>query len=265
MAEDFGSWAYAVAGGMERDWLEAMTGVGGRPVHPVQAAGLSAAVTAVRLEHYGEEPLRRQLEDIGWLEATALTHHRVIETIARRTRLIPMRLATVYHSDAAVAAMLAARRDDLIAALARVAARTEWGVKIYAPQRRDTGAGPAAAAAAGPAPGSPGAAYLHRRRTELSARQDARRAALASADDIHRALGRLAAAVQLRAPQDPQLTGQPEPMMLNGAYLVDDEQSGRFTTAVQSLAERHPAVRIELTGPWPPYSFATVDEPGAAL
>jgi hypothetical protein len=69
-------------------------------------------------------------------------------------------------------------------------------------------------------------------------------------------------AAQLRAPQSPQLAGQAGQMILNGAYLVDDGRSADFAAAVRDLADRHPAVRIELTGPWPPYSFAAVDVAG---
>ncbi len=267
MTEDLAIWAYAVADSIEREWLDGMTGVGGHPVHTAQGAGLAAAVTAVPLDEYGEEPLRHHLEDIAWLEATAVTHHRVIETIARHRRVVPMRLATMYHSDASVAAMLTARRAELTAALGRVEGRTEWGVKVYAAHsvHPAIAAESPAAAPAGPAPSSPGIAYLRRRRTELSAREDARRDAVASAEDIHSSLRPLTVAAQLRVPQDPRLTGMAEPMILNGAYLVQDTQSAEFAAAVHNLAGRHPGVRIELTGPWPPYSFAAVDGLGAAV
>jgi hypothetical protein len=48
-------------------------------------------------------------------------------------------------------------------------------------------------------------------------------------------------------------------MMLNAAYLVAQDRSREFAAAADRLAGQHPAVRLELTGPWPPYSFAAVD------
>jgi hypothetical protein len=46
-------------------------------------------------------------------------------------------------------------------------------------------------------------------------------------------------------------------MVLNAAYLLDagGEIGDRFAATVAELASAHPELRIELTGPWPPYSF----------
>lgn len=60
-------------------------------------------------------------------------------------------------------------------------------------------------------------------------------------------------------PQDRQLTGIKEPMLLNTAFLVEHGKAQRFANAVDELAERHPALRLERTGPWPPCSFASLD------
>jgi hypothetical protein len=62
----------------------------------------------------------------------------------------------------------------------------------------------------------------------------------------------------LHPPQAPQLTGNDEQMLLNAAYLLDERRDEEFAGAVTALAGQHPAVRVELTGPWPPYSFAGV-------
>ncbi len=79
---------------------------------------------------------------------------------------------------------------------------------------------------------------------------------------MHAALIRLASAAQLRPAQATELSGAPGPMILNGTYLVTDAQSGAFAAAARELADRFPGLRMELTGPWPPYSFATVDASG---
>jgi hypothetical protein len=254
VAADHGVWAYAVAETSRAVLPVDLRGVAGQPVFTVAAAGLAAAVGAVDLAEFGEEALRRNLEDLSWLESTAWAHHRVIDALARSSPVVPMRLATVFRRPEGVAAMLADRRYDLGAALALVEGRTEWGVKVYAE--------PQAAAAApdtGP-PGGPGAAYLRRRKAELSASEAAKRAAAGSAADLHTALSGLATAALVRPLQGPQLAGQAAQMIFNGAYLVDDERSADWSAAVQDLADRHPGIRLELTGPWPPYSFAAIED-----
>lgn len=106
-------------------------------------------------------------------------------------------------------------------------------------------------------------AYLRRRRDALSARRDSWREAAESARLAHAALGRHAAESRLHAPQSPQLSGRTEPMVLNAAYLLDDDRAGQFAQAVAALNDRNPRLRLELTGPWPPYSFAEPDTGGA--
>src|SRR5205814_2826687 len=88
----------------------------------------------------------------------------------------------------------------------------------------------------------------------------ARQEAAASAEDIHTALRGMAVAALVRPAQSPRLTGQAGQMILNSAYLVDNDRAGGWPAAVSDLAGRHRAVRVELTGPWPPYSFAAIDE-----
>ena len=46
-------------------------------------------------------------------------------------------------------------------------------------------------------------------------------------------------------------------MVLNGAYLVDREREAELSAALDELAElAGDGVRLELTGPWPAFTFA---------
>jgi hypothetical protein len=261
VAEATGVWVYAIAEPGRPASLSELSGVGGGPVRPVEAAGLVAIVEDVGLDEYGEAALRRNLEDLAWLEAAARAHHRVIDAVGQLGPVVPMRLATVYRDDAGVSGVLAERGADFHQALRRIGTRRELGVKAYAVLPSESGGAPGSAAARSPAAGAgAGAAYLQRRRSELSASKDARRAALESAQQVHRELSGLAADSRLHAPQAPQLTGIREPMILNAAYLLDDERDDDFATAVSALAKRYPGLRLELTGPWPPYSFTGPEE-----
>jgi hypothetical protein len=261
MADDSGVWLHAVTRGLDPHRLAGLTGVGGGPVRAVEAEGLAAVVSSVDLNEFGEEPLRRNLEDLPWLETVARTHHAVVDAVGRQGPVVPTRLATVYRDDARIAAMLAERRADFSAVLDRVSGRLEWGVKMYAVSGRPPAPEPAEPSKAPAAGGTgPGTAYLRRRRAQLSADERAQQAALDSAEEVHAALARCAEAARRHPPQDRRLSGQAVPMVLNGAYLVDTASSQRFGATVTDLAGRYPAIRLELTGPWPPYSFATIED-----
>ncbi|NJP31541.1 GvpL/GvpF family gas vesicle protein [Micromonospora thermarum] len=249
-------WLHGVVRDVPPETLAATAGMAGTPVRAVRAAGLAAVVSAAPLTEYGEEPLRRNLEDLAWLERAARTHHGVVAALARTGPVVPARLATVYHDDERVAGLLTARRDELAAVLDRLAGREEWGVKGYVVP------GAAPAPTAEPGSGGAGAAYLRRRRAQLTAREEGQRVAGAAAAAVHDALAGHAVAARRHPPQDRRLSGAPTPMMLNGAYLVDTADLPGFTALVGELGERHPELRLELTGPWPAYSF--VDGTGPA-
>ena len=44
--------------------------------------------------------------------------------------------------------------------------------------------------------------------------------------------------------------------MLNGSYLVDGDVVALFMETVTALERSTARIRLEVTGPWPPYSFA---------
>ncbi|WP_405148013.1 GvpL/GvpF family gas vesicle protein [Sphaerisporangium sp. NBC_01403] len=257
---DTGTYLYAVTREEERldpAALEGLTGVAGTPVHTVAHAGLVAYVGTVPLEEFGEGPLRRSLEDLDWVGETARAHHRVVEAVAEAASTAPVRLVTVYSGEDQVRDMLDRRRDDFAAVLAQVAGRREWGVKAYAERAAEPP--PPEPGAQEAAPTRPGTDYLRRRKESLRSRDDAWRDAARRAEEIHAALAAVSVASRRHRPQDPQLSGRDEWMLLNGAYLVEEDLSEEFAATLEAL--RGPGMEIELTGPWAPYSFTQL-EPG---
>ncbi|WP_068158734.1 GvpL/GvpF family gas vesicle protein [Rhodococcus phenolicus] len=258
MTADHGVWVYAVTGaGLPEDAGHDVAGVARETIRTVTAAGLTAVVGTVPLGEFGEEALRSNLENLDWLETVARAHDGVVSAVVRRAPAIPLRLATVYRDDDRVRDVLDARRADFEEALALVTGRTEWGVKAYADL--DAIAASAVEAAGSGAEKGTGTAYLLRRRAQLSARDEAERVATGDADALHSLLLRCAAAGRRQAPTDPTISGRRDRMVLNGTYLVDDDRRDEFAEAVAAARTRFDGLHLELTGPWPPYSFAGAD------
>lgn len=253
---EHGTWVYAVVEGVDPDLLTGMTGVAGEPVRATGASGLTAVVGTVPLASFGEDALRRNLEDIDWLARVAQAHDAVVAAVARAVPAVPFRMATVYFDDTRVESFLDGHADGFRAALSRIAGRSEWGVKALldvselGAEERGRPDGPRGSGA--------GAEYLRRRRAHHLARERADRIAAEQADEIHAALAALAADACLHRPQSQALAQQKAPMILNAAYLVDDGAAAAFADAVDRLDEGRPGVELELTGPWPAYSFATI-------
>lgn len=253
---EHGTWVYAVAEGVGPDLLTGMAGVAGEPLRTTGSNGLAAVVGTVPLATFGEDALRRNLEDIDWLAGVAQAHDAVVAAVARAVPAVPFRMATVYFDDSGVATLLDGRGDGFRATLARVAGRAEWGVKAVLDVSGLNDTGPARA---DDRQGSgAGAAYLRRKREHHLARERIDQLAVEHANEIHAALTAFAVDACLHRPQSPALAQHRSPMILNGAYLVDNDTVGEFAHEVGRQDEQRPGVSLELTGPWPAYSFATI-------
>ncbi|TVL89303.1 GvpL/GvpF family gas vesicle protein [Streptomyces sp. SAJ15] len=252
------TYAYAVARNTEglSGALSEVEGVVGAPVRLTRAPGddeLVAAVSPVPARDFSEEALKRHLEDLAWLEAVARAHHAVVEALAARTSVLPLRLATVYLDDVRVAEVLDAGRAAFLEQLSRLAAHVEWGVKVYVDPSADAAAAAEPEAAGGL---SPGRAYLRGRSAQRRSREESFRAARQAAERVEEVGRRHAADRTRHRAQQGELAGGPGVNVVNDAYLVARDRAERFRTEVERAAEGLPGVRVELTGPWAPYSFA---------
>lgn len=259
MSTDLVVWLYGFTAFPAPPTPRAMSGVGGAPVRHVVHRELVAFVSRVPAAEFGHEPLRGHLEDLDWLSGTARAHNAVIEAVGARAPVVPARLATLCSDEDRVRELLDQRHEHISATLRMLAGRSEWGVKAYGD--RDTLAGQVVGARTTTQPGTgAGAAYLARRRAQLSTEDAVARAGQELAQRIHAELLDVAVAGRQNPPQAPHLSGTRAWMVLNGTYLVDNERAYEFRDAVAALDAEHTGVRLELTGPWPAYSFTEVGQ-----
>ncbi|GJF31121.1 gas vesicle protein [Kitasatospora sp. NE20-6] len=254
-------YAYAVARHTDalQQAVAPLVGVAAAPVglvRPTRGRDPVAVTGPVPAGDFGEDALRAHLEELPWLETLARTHHAVVEAVARHTTVLPLRLATVYLDDARVRSVLDDRQDTFLARLAELAGRVEWGVKLYVDDA-------ALQAPSTPDDISPGRAYLLRRRAEQHHRQDAYEAARTAVGRVDAAAGPHAVDRVRHRVQQGELAAGPGTNVANDAYLVPEEHAEAFRADVLRSAEGLPGVRIVITGPWAPYSFAGLEQ-GAA-
>jgi hypothetical protein len=251
---DQARYTYAVARGLDAASLEGLAGVGGGRLRTVTVDDLDAIVSDVPLDDFGEEGLRHHLEDLAWLEDVARAHNDVVWRVAASAPTAPMRLATIFLDDERVRERLVDLQERLVEVLDRVAGRAEWSVKVVSPPAE------VEVEDADPAAPTSGTDFLRRRRAEVDQREHRRTEGVEAADQIHAELRRATVAARLLPAQDPQLSGLRGTMVLNAAYLVEERAAEDLTDLVDRLRAAHPGLEIEVAGPWPPYSFATLEE-----
>ncbi len=261
-----GLWAYCITRASEAPQLD---GVHGLPVERIEAEGLAVLVSRVPLSEFGEDALRRNLNDLDWLERVARDHETVLERALAGGTIVPLRICTIFTDEDGAIRMLTECRTALDTALDVLDGREEWGVKLTV----DRAALEAAARDRAPDDldqqlegQSAGGAYMLRRRRERQLREAADRLAGGLAEDVHARLQDWATDAVVNPPQNPELSGHEGDMLLNAAYLVEAAKVERLHELVEELRERHRELgaRIELTGPWPPYNFVPRTESALA-
>ncbi|MEV8531774.1 GvpL/GvpF family gas vesicle protein [Streptomyces sp. NPDC051211] len=220
----------------------------------VEHQGLVAVVEPVDPAHFDEQPLRAHLEDLDWLAGVARAHHEVVARIGRLATTVPCRLATICRGRQGVRRMLAEAREPVGEALDRVANAEEWGVKLYAqPAPADPPPPDPRASASAGAPS--GRDYLRRRLSDRRAQADRTGEAQRAAEALHERLTLQASGAVLHPPQQQQLSRAPGQNVLNAAYLVPTANRQAFLDSVPAADDLPAGVRVQVTGPWVPYSF----------
>ncbi|HVE82624.1 MAG TPA: GvpL/GvpF family gas vesicle protein [Myxococcales bacterium] len=240
---------------------------GGQPLPPsplaalraVPFSSLAAVVEEVPAGEFSSEALEQKLSSIDFVAPLARRHAAVLDDLMRHGPVVPAHLCTRFSSAGALASRLEEDAPRLHGALQRLAGRQEWGLKVLCdhqalrsaaassdPQARDLEAAAAAA--------TPGQAFVLRKR------RDGRVAEVAAGridQVVEEVLGALAPAAA-SARELPSITSA----VLNAALLVDVDRRDWLHGAVQHLAARlgPEGFGLELTGPWPAYSFCGEEE-----
>lgn len=236
------------------------------PRFPVRAVGqgeLVSLVSTVSLAEFDPAALAGRLQDRPWLELLATGHQRVMTALLERYTLLPLKLCTLYTDEERIEALLTASAAQLGADLDRLEGTSEWGVKLYcdaaalaqwaeqsAPQLRQSAEAIASA--------SPGARYILQRCLVRAAQQLAEELEHSDSEAIAAQLAQAARAARRGRRQPAEIHGRGETMTLNGSYLVGEDELDGFVAVLEQLRAQYGprGFTLELTGPWPAYSFS---------
>jgi hypothetical protein len=252
-------YVYGVLDAREEAVAAGLRGIGEEPIATVTEGQVAAVYSHVPRDEFDESELRTHLSDMAWVEKVARGHEAVLDELCRRTTVIPMRMCTVYQTEARVREMLEREQHPLQETIEHLEGKHEWGVQAVFHRDRaslDAAIGEAADAP-GESSGSAGAAYMQRRRRERDAGEQLEQLVTEATQEIHDSLATVSADSALNPPQRPEASGRAGEMVLNGVYLVQDSAKDAFDDRVRELQSTFSSTGLELliTGPWPPYNF----------
>ncbi|WAX80256.1 GvpL/GvpF family gas vesicle protein [Streptomyces sp. KMM 9044] len=259
-------YVYAVCRADGGPALDGVSGVTrGEPLRSLSFGSLTAIVQTVRAAEFTDEAWQERLADEPELERYARAHHEVVSAVAAQAPTVPLPLATLYNGEDRARRVLGNESARFHTALKRIAHHAEWGVKVYAAaasgddasgggERTAQRPNPPGDRGSGPAPGA-GRAYLERRRNLRARREQHREDSLRVAETVDAQVSRIATASRRLRPHGPRTAdGDHRVQVLNATYLVAEHRSAELNMLARDLRERTGA-RIELSGPWVPYSF----------
>lgn len=194
-------------------------------------------------------------------------HDRVVQEALRSATPLPIRYgAACFQSEEAAREALVARAESFAASLDRVADRVEMGVRVdWAALPSSSAAPPEAPAGRSPNPVPPstsggrpglasappagGRAFLEARKRELEGRDSLHRAAAAALDEVER---------KLALPDVPTVRSLLPSAGTAGilAHLVRSADADPYRSTVDAIAPDLLELRLVVSGPWAPYSFA---------
>jgi hypothetical protein len=249
---------YCVARAGFRGLLDDVGGVvEDRPPREVRSGRLVAVVSPVPLNEFGEEPLKRNLNDLEWLEAVARAHENVLDAALASGPIVPMRICTIFRDEEHVRRMLSDSGPDFEHALERLDGRAEWGVKVIADRGQVAAAVRARVGADALGSAGEGGAYLGRKQEDRRLRALLESTLDEAVRESHARLEEWAHASEVLPPQRRELGGYDGEMVFNGAYLVADDRVAAFEAMVGELSRQYAdaGLSFELTGPWPAFHF----------
>jgi hypothetical protein len=207
--------------------------------------GLWVIVSTVPAREY-ESRLATKLTDVEWLAECGVAHHDVIARAAHGRGVAPFRLLTLFRSDDRVREEVTRLRGRIERALDSVHDRREWVVRVAAVSRGER--------PAGLRPPRSGTSYLMARAAQP-------RGLTPTTPAARRAARALIADLKGYADRFVQRPSSAAHVLCDGALLVSRAREHDLGNAVREWAMRLTPVgcRVSLTGPWPPYSFVSLD------
>jgi hypothetical protein len=164
-----------------------------------------------------------------------LAHERIVEAVMKRGAVLPLRFGTELTDEEGLTAVLNERRGEFVRALERVRGRVELGLRVLslADSERDS------------SDESNGRAYLLARAAEHHRAERVAR-------EVHEPLATIAEESVVRPRPLP-------PTVFAAAYLLESDRVEEFRSRAAELGAHQDRVHSVVTGPWPPYNFATED------
>ncbi len=229
-------------------------------------ADLAAVTCCVDLDEWTGPEAEARLRDLSWLGPRAVRHEAVIELAMAGGPVLPLRFGSLFSSAASVLTWLAAGATVINAFLDESEQLEEWSLKGWLDVPRAEAARLAADPRYQALPASRGARYLLEQKLRHDIAKSVRSWARGVEQRILTELRELLARTRTLRALSGEVSGRTDEVMFHQALLVPKQRRQELDDRLTLLATELSAqgLALELTGPWPQYSFVPNLTPTAA-
>jgi hypothetical protein len=194
------------------------------------------------------ENLANNMENLDWLAAAGVRHQRAVAAIAEQTQVLPARFGTVFLSETSLQTDVEKRKRTLDADFRRIDGADEWGVKVFSlPAKVELP----------PAESRTGKDYLRAKAAMLQRRPSKK---VKGPDPELQAFGEELTKLAVAAADGGKVSSGQRGLEWQSSFLLKRADRNKFESLLKRYSKRWTdSRRIEVTGPWPPYSFVSKD------
>ncbi|MEK7789543.1 MAG: GvpL/GvpF family gas vesicle protein, partial [Planctomycetota bacterium] len=178
----------------------------------------------------------------------------------QHTPVVPLRFCTIYKNQEGLFKAIMPHKEKILNFLDYTADKTEWSVKVFCDKEifikySDKNKEPSATA--DQASLLPGEAYLLAKKMRKIKEENFKQDLQMYLKDIDFTLSQFADSYRFLQCTDKNIHGRPLDMVMNTAFLVEQQTFNMFKDTLDMLAEkyRNEGLAFEFSGPWPPYNF----------
>jgi len=221
---------------------------------------LAAVWSPVPVEDFSGPEAEERMQDLTWIGPWVIRHQDVVVGVMRHSPVLPVRFGTIFTSLTNLEKVLQRHADTIAGCLDHLTDQEEWAVKGMldrAGAKEKLFALKLAQEAESLEALSPGKRYFEEQRLRAAGDQELKRWLKEVCRQLWTDLRDYAAEIQERRLLSRETTGSDQDMVWNWALLIPRQAVGGFKARIQEVNAqyRDHGLSLEVTGPWPPYSF----------
>ncbi len=226
-----------------------------------------AVIKMVPESEFSEENLKKNLSDIAWLDTNARMHVKIISMLMEDYTVIPFNFGTIYLSEEPLKKFIGDYADSLIENLLFVEWKEEWAIKLYCnhdvlKEHIDTLSPAAAELERQIMASSPGKAFLLSRKKAVFIENEIDLLCKKYGQEYFDEFKKISHSTALNNIVPKEYTDRKDEMILHAAFLVSKDKAIEFVSVVRQMKNKYAGFgfNVEITGPWPPFSFISIKE-----